>query len=314
MRPEPLHRGAPARHARGASRGRAGRTPRPATTPRAGPTPVSPLAQSWSSPAASTSRSVTPDRRSAATTSSPWRRSATCIASNSASSGRRSQAASAARSAGLTRATRCSRNWRALRAHQDIGDRVDEVARAGGSPGGRPRARRRSRTGSRNGRTCQAWRGVRIRYSSVEPSSGGTGMKLKIASRTLNSDEVVGDEPDRAAAGRRRPRRAPGTTKAPSSAIRKFDAGPARATRTSPLRRSLQVGGVHGRGLGPADDEPGQGDRDDRHQAAHRVEVDDRVERQPPEQLGGRVALHVGDRRVGELVDRERDEQEDRDE
>ena len=41
--------------------------------------------------------------------------------------------------------------------------------------------------------------------------------------------------------------------------------------------------------------------------------MDDRVEREAPEQLGGRVALHVGDRGVGELVDRERDEQEDRD-
>ena len=56
-----------------------------------GPRPVSPFAQSWRSPATSTSRSVMPPSRRCATTSRPCRRSATCIASNRASSDGRSQ-------------------------------------------------------------------------------------------------------------------------------------------------------------------------------------------------------------------------------
>src|SRR5829696_6244640 len=94
-----------------------------------GSTPVPPFAQSWSRPAARTSRSVTPDRRSTRTTSRPCRRSATCMASNSSSSGGRSQAVSARRSWLLTRATRCDRSWRALcRAHEEVGDTEDQVA------------------------------------------------------------------------------------------------------------------------------------------------------------------------------------------
>ena len=49
-------------------------------------------------------------------------------------------------------------------------------------------------------------------------------------------------------------------------------------------------------------------------QAADRVEMGDRVERQPAEHLRRGVAQPVGDEGVGELVDRETDEQEDRDE
>ena len=46
---------------------------------------------------------------------------------------------------------------------------------------------------------------------------------------------------------------------------------------------------------------------------ADRVEVGDRVERQPAEQLRGAVAQPVGREGVGELVDREPDEQHDGD-
>ena len=42
--------------------------------------------------------------------------------------------------------------------------------------------------------------------------------------------------------------------------------------------------------------------------------MDDRVEGQASEHLGRRIAQSVGDERMGELVDRESDEQEDRDE
>ena len=97
------------------------RTASPSDHAIRGPAPVSPLAQSWSRPAASTSRSRTPARRRYATTSRPWRRSATCWASNRASSAGVVQAASIRRSSGLTLAVRCVRSWRALaQAHQDV--------------------------------------------------------------------------------------------------------------------------------------------------------------------------------------------------
>ena len=57
----------------------------------------------------------------------------------------------------------------------------------------------------------------------------------------------------------------------------------------------------------PTDERHGQQD------PAERVEVGDRVERQPPEQLGRAVAEPIGRQRVAELVDREADEQHDRD-
>src|SRR6478609_8072726 len=88
--------------------------------------PVSPLPASWSRPASSRSGSVAPSARSEATTSSPWRRSATCIESNSASCAGEIQAARSARSAGDTLARRCDRNWRTLPAHQEAIDPVDD--------------------------------------------------------------------------------------------------------------------------------------------------------------------------------------------
>ena len=72
---------------------------------------------------AGASGSVTPSARSEATTSRPWRRSATCIESKSASCAGSIQVASAARSSGATRARRCARNWRTLDAHQEAVDR-----------------------------------------------------------------------------------------------------------------------------------------------------------------------------------------------
>ena len=53
--------------------------------------------------------------------------------------------------------------------------------------------------------------------------------------------------------------------------------------------------------------------RDRQQDAAERIEMGDRVERQPPDQLGGAVAQPIGREGVGELVDREADEQHDRD-
>src|SRR5215210_9463212 len=91
-----------------------------------GQTPVPPLPASWRSPATSASRSDTPRDRSAATTSSPWRRSATCIVSNSASSAGVSHAGSARRSASVTRARRWPPNWRTLAPHQEAEDRVKD--------------------------------------------------------------------------------------------------------------------------------------------------------------------------------------------
>ena len=50
-----------------------------------------------------------------------------------------------------------------------------------------------------------------------------------------------------------------------------------------------------------------------RRMPAERVEMGDRVERQPSEELGRAVPEPIGRQRMGELVDRETDEQHDRD-
>src|SRR5688572_24187402 len=55
-------------------------------------------------------------------TSSPWRRSTTCIRSKSARCAGVVHGTSAARSSGLTRARTCARNCRVLEPHQDPGD------------------------------------------------------------------------------------------------------------------------------------------------------------------------------------------------
>ena len=73
---------------------------------------------------------MTPARRRPATTSSPWRRSATCIASNRAKLGGRRQAASASAFGGPHAGDQVRPNWRALRAHQDVRDTEDERAEA----------------------------------------------------------------------------------------------------------------------------------------------------------------------------------------
>ena len=44
---------------------------------------------------------------------------------------------------------------------------------------------------ARSGRTCHAICGGRNRNSSVDPSSGGTGIRLKIASSDVEHHEVV---------------------------------------------------------------------------------------------------------------------------
>src|SRR5260221_7471557 len=91
-----------------------------------GQTLVLSLPASWRRPATRRSVSVTPSDRSVATTSSPCRRSATCIVSNSASCGGPSQVASSSRSPDTTRARTCARNWRTLPAHQEICDIQDD--------------------------------------------------------------------------------------------------------------------------------------------------------------------------------------------
>ncbi len=126
-------RGCAASRVRGGTRGarsrRAGsrrRSGSPRLYATRGQTPVSPLPASCSNPATSRSGSVTPSARSEATTSRPWRRSATCIVSKSSSCAGAIQVASAARSSGVTLARRCARNWRALDAHQEAEDRIED--------------------------------------------------------------------------------------------------------------------------------------------------------------------------------------------
>ncbi len=71
---------------------------------------------------------------------------------------------------------------------------------------------------------------------------------------------------------------------------------------------------VDRRRLRPAEQQPArQEGGDHEEQPADRVEMDDGIERQPAEHLGRPVPEPVRDEGVGELVDRERHEQEDRD-
>ncbi len=212
---EPVQRGAPAGQPRGGIA-----DPRPerlAQRPR-DPRPDARVALARSRGGARPRARRGPSRRRAAGRRRRRGRGAgrrRACASNRASSAGRSQAASDARSSGRTRAVRCRRNWRPLRAHQDIGRR-----RRSGCPSGRLRSRTTPRTMKipywfRNGRTCHAWRGDSTRYRSVEPSSGGTGRKLKIASVTLIQDEQVQDVAEQRQVERRRCARS--STPTPSS-------------------------------------------------------------------------------------------------
>ena len=84
------------------------------------------------------------------------------------------------------------------------------------------------------------------------------------------------------------------------------------ATIASPLPAARRFDGLTGVGFAQPNPNARRGEHDDRQQEpADRVEMDDRVERQPAEQLGRPVAEPVGRQGVGELVDREGDEQED---
>lgn len=72
-----------------------------------------------------------------------------------------------------------------------------------------------------------------------------------------------------------------------------------------------QVAHVHGHGLGRPDDETGLADDQQRRQQdrAEKVDVRDRVQRQPTGQAGGVVAAAVGHPGVGRLVEGEAEQQ-----
>ena len=110
----PVARARPRRGARSTCRTAARASRRPAGRPRCRPCRRRGGARRPGRRARSRRR-----RAASATTSRPWRRSATCIVSKSASWGGLVQVASAARSSGATRARRCARNWRTLDAHQE---------------------------------------------------------------------------------------------------------------------------------------------------------------------------------------------------
>ena len=95
-----------------------------------------------------------------------------------------------------------------------------------------------------------------------------------------------------------------------TAASRKFESGPAAATNASPWR-PRRFDGLTGVAR-EAERDPEQQRREDQHPAADRVEMGDRVQRQLAEHLRRAVAQPVGHVRVEELVDRERDEQEER--
>ena len=80
----------------------------------------------------------------------------------------------------------------------------------------------------------------------------------------------------------------------------RFESGPAAATIASPVRPPSRLSGLTGVGLAQPKPKPPRADDERQRQqdAAERVEVGDRVERQPAEQLGRAVAQPVGRQRV----------------
>ena len=226
-----------------------GRTPRPATTRPAGRRPCRPWRSRGGARPASTSRSVTPERRRAATTSRPWRRSATCMSSNRASSAGRSHAASDARSSGRTRAVEVPQELAGLTRPPGHRSAVDQVAQRAAEEQDdaehdedpvlgqeRPHLPRlaRGEHAVQERRAVERRDGQEVEDRERDVDTGRTGTGRSRAGR-------------RAA---RRPRRSrTRKTRAPASAMRKFDAGPASATNTSPLRRSRRFAGLTGVGF-----------------------------------------------------------------
>ena len=89
----------------------------------------------------------------------------------------------------------------------------------------------------------------------------------------------------------------------PRNATRKLDSGPAAATSAMSRTRAAEVTPVDRHG--PRPPEAGEDER----QRPERVDVRERIEREPAREAGGRIAEAVGHPAVGDLVDRDRQQQ-----
>ena len=84
--------------------------------------------------------------------------------------------------------------------------------------------------------------------------------------------------------------------------------------RHADLRRGAQVVRIDHHGLGPAEQERRPAEvGDHEHERAERIQVRERVERQPSHLLGAAVAERVRGQRMRKLVERERDDEDRRD-
>ncbi len=116
---------------------------------------------------------------------------------------------------------------------------------------------------------------------------------------------------------RSRPLARPGSGRRspPATAMIRFEAGPASATRTSPLRRSRRLFGLTGVGFAqPKMSPPPRNVVSTRSRPPIGSKWTTGLRRQPAEHLGRPVAEPIGHEGMGELVDREGQEEEDRDE
>ena len=217
-----------------------------------------------------------PSRRSArrvATTSRPWRRSATCIESNSAScAGRQPGRRAPPRSRGvdpgpqvrpeLADLRRPPGSQKRLTAHEQLEDRSPRVATtapmtsAARQEAGRRSSRMNVRTARGSAGICHAIRGGRNANSTCDPSSGGIGIRLKTISTMLMYTKIehhvehrVRDlrsavDCDDSAAGARRP-----------PAMIRFEIGPGDRHDRLAAPAALEVHRVDRRRLRPAEAE-----------------------------------------------------------
>ena len=170
---------------------------------------------------------------------------------------------------GPTRAVRCARTWRALRPRPPatIGRSTDRSGSpeigAAAEDAGRTPIRRMKIPYCVEERPAAATRvrGGRNRNRTVEPSSGGTGIRLKIAEHDVDHDEVVrGPSTSSRAAGRRRRRRSThaGTTNAPSDGQEQVRDRARERDHHLAVAPVAQVRRVDRRRLRPADQEPAE--------------------------------------------------------
>ena len=175
---------------------------------------------------------------------------------------------------------------------------------------------------SRTGRHCQARRGGRKANRTFEPSSGGIGRRLKTISTRLISDEELQRTVDEAMASLEMTAVESSCRIGREVAQRQGRDGGEDEVRERPggghqrlaPAAAREVGWVDGRRLGPAEPEiPAPMKRDARSIPPSGSKWATGLSVSRPNSFAVPVAEPIRRQRVGELVDREADQQHDRD-